>query len=153
MSHVVVPQARAYARLPGRGRVSITSIEADVSIRERTARTTLDIYLTNNGGDQAEAVLLLPVPEGAVVGKFLFDGPAPEPTARLLPAATASSTYNDIVSRLKDPALLEFSGYNLIRSSVFPVPAGGKQHLRLSYENILTVDGDRVDYVLPRSEV
>ncbi len=153
VSHVVVPQARAYAMTPGHGRVSITSIEADVSIRERTARTTLDIFLSNSGRNQAEAVLLLPVPEGAVVGQFLFDGSAPEPTADLLPAATARSTYDDIVSRLKDPALLEFAGYNLIRSSVFPVPAGGKQHLRLTYENILTVDGDRVDYVLPRSEV
>jgi len=107
VSHVVVPQARAYAMTPGHGRVSITSIEADVSIRERTARTTLDIFLSNSGRNQAEAVLLLPVPEGAVVGQFLFDGSAPEPTADLLPAATARSTYDDIVSRLKDPALLE----------------------------------------------
>ena len=153
VSHVIVPQARAYSMMPGRGGVSITSIEAHVKIHERTARTTLDIYLANGGHNQAEAVLLLPVPDGAVVGSFLFDGSALEPTANLLPAATARATYDDIVRRLKDPALLEFAGYNLIRSSVFPVPAGGKQHLRLSYDHILLVDGDRVDYVLPRSEV
>ncbi|MFT5059200.1 MAG: Ca-activated chloride channel family protein [Planctomycetota bacterium] len=153
VSHVIVPQARAYAMFRERGQVSITSIEAKVSIRERTARTTLDIYLANSGRNQAEAVLLLPVPEGAVVAEFLFDGSALEPTARLLPAAAARATYDDIVRRMKDPALLEFAGYNLVRSSVFPVPAGGKQHLRLSYDHILTVDGDRVDYLLPRSEV
>ncbi|MCP5023808.1 MAG: VWA domain-containing protein, partial [bacterium] len=129
------------------------SIEAHVKIRERTARTTLDIYLANSGRRQAEAVLLLPVPDGAVVAEFLFDGNALEPTAELLPAATARTTYDDIVRRLKDPALLEFAGYNLVRSSVFPVPAGGKQHLRLSYDHILEVNGERVDYVLPRSEV
>ncbi|MCA9000883.1 MAG: VWA domain-containing protein [Planctomycetes bacterium] len=153
VSHVIVPQARAYSMVPRRGQVMITSIDAKVSIRERTARTTLDIYLANSGAVQAEAVLLLPVPDDAVVGQFLFDGSAQEPTAQLLPASTARQTYDEIVSRLKDPALLEFAGYNLIRSSVFPVPAGGQQHLRLSYDNILAVDGERVDYVLPRSEV
>ena len=154
VSDVIVPQARAYSMSPRSSRrgVQITSIEAQVNIRERAAHTTLDIYLRNPGGQQAEAVLLLPVPDGATLNSFAFDGSASEPTARLLPRAEARSTYDDIVRRLKDPALLEFAGYNLVRSSVFPVLAGGTQHLRLSYDHILEVDGDRVDYFLPRSE-
>ncbi len=43
-------------------------------------------------------------------------------------------------------------GYNLIRSSVFPVEPRGKQKVRLTYEHLLEVDGNRVDYVLPRTE-
>jgi Ca-activated chloride channel family protein len=39
-----------------------------------------------------------------------------------------------------------------VRSSVFPVPARGTQRVRLVYEHILKADGNRVDYVLPRSE-
>ncbi|HET6893069.1 MAG TPA: VWA domain-containing protein, partial [Pyrinomonadaceae bacterium] len=34
----------------------------------------------------------------------------------------------------------------------FPVPAGGAQRIRLVYEHVLTADGNRVDYILPRSE-
>jgi Ca-activated chloride channel family protein len=56
------------------------------------------------------------------------------------------------VNKLRDPGLLEFAGYNLVRSSVFPVPAQGKQRVRLVYEQVLAADGNRVDYVLPRSE-
>jgi Ca-activated chloride channel family protein len=56
------------------------------------------------------------------------------------------------VRRLRDPALLEFAGYNLIRSSVFPVPAHGTQKVRLTYHHLLPVVGGRVDYILPRSE-
>ena len=97
-------------------------------------------------------MLLLPVPDGAAVHSFLFEGTAAEPTARLLPAAEARRTYDEIVARIKDPALLEFAGFQLIRSSVFPVEAGGRQRLRISYDQVLEVDGDRVDYVLPRSE-
>ncbi|MFT7485386.1 MAG: Ca-activated chloride channel family protein, partial [Candidatus Paceibacteria bacterium] len=152
VSHVIMPQARAFSLSQGQRGVTITRVDARVQIRERIARTTLDIRLTNGGHSDSDAVLLLPVPDGAVVTDFLFDGSALEPTARLLPHGEARRTYDDIVRRLKDPALLEFAGYNLIRSSVFPVPAGGRQHLRLSYEHILDVDGDRVDYILPRSE-
>ena len=56
------------------------------------------------------------------------------------------------MARLRDPALLEFAGYNLVRSSVFPLPAGGTQRVRLTYEHLLRADGNRVDYVLPRSQ-
>ena len=85
-------------------------------------------------------------------GDLLFAGSAKEPTAKLLPKAEAQAIYRSIVSKLKDPALLEFAGYNLVRSSVFPVPARGTQRVRLVYEHILPADGNRVDYVLPRSE-
>ncbi len=84
---------------------------------------------------------------------FDFEGGAAEPTAQLLPAAEARATYDEIVSRVKDPALLEFAGHNTVRSSVFPVPAHGTQHVRLIYEHVLEADGDRVDYVLPTREL
>lgn len=150
--HLVVPQSRGFVVDRRERPLVVERVEAQVEIRERTARTTLDIFLHNPGAQRAEAVLLLPVPNGAAVNSFLFDGSAAEPTARLLPAAEARRTYDEIVARIKDPALLEFAGYQLIRTSVFPVEAGGRQRLQLSYDELLQVDGDRVDYVLPRSE-
>ena len=56
------------------------------------------------------------------------------------------------MARTRDPALLEFIGFHLIRSSVFPVEPHGTQKIRLTYEHVLRRDGDRIDYVLPRSE-
>jgi Ca-activated chloride channel family protein len=150
-SHLVIPQARAFP-LRRDGRVAISEVNAAVSIVEQVAATTLEIGLSNPGSRQEEAELLVPVPDGAVVSSFLFEGPAAEPTARLLPRAEARALYDSIVRQLRDPALLEFAGYNFIRSSVFPVPAGGTQRVRLTYEQVLPADGPRVDYVLPRSE-
>src|SRR5262249_61000711 len=74
------------------------------------------------------------------------------PTPRLLPRDEARQTYDRIVAQARDPALLEFAGFNLVRSSVFPVEPGGTQAVRLTYEHLLPASGDRVDYVLPRSE-
>jgi Ca-activated chloride channel homolog len=151
-SNIIIPQARSYALGAHANQIQISEVTAEVRILQQVATTTMDVALTNPSGQQQEAEMLVPVPDGAVVRAFTFAGSASEPTARLLPKGEAKMLYRSIVSKLKDPALLEFSGYNLVRSSVFPVPAQGKQRVRLVYEHILTADGNRVDYVLPRSE-
>lgn len=130
----------------------ITHVAANVNIVEQTATTTLDISLRNPSHQQIEAVLLLPVPDGAAVSAFDFQGSASEPTARVLSREEARQLYEAIVRQVRDPALLEFAGYNLVRSSVFPIPGGGTQKVRLTYEHLLPADGNRIDYLLPRSE-
>jgi Ca-activated chloride channel family protein len=151
-SHVIVPQSRSFVMRPHWPGVSIAAVRAHVKLLEETASTSLEIELVNEGPQQAEAVVLLPVPGDAAVSSFAFDGPAPEPTAQLLPRDEARRVYDEIVNRLRDPALLEFAGFNLVRSSVFPVPPHGRQRVRLTYEHLLPRDGQRIDYVLPRSE-
>ena len=149
--NVIVPQTRAFD-IGRRGVVEITGVSVKVGIREQAATTTMDVSLRNPTRSRLEAELIVPVPAGAVVRGFTFQGAGKEPSAVLLPKDEARRTYDEIVARVRDPALLEFIGYNLIRSSVFPVEAGGTQKVRLVYENLLVADGDRVDYVLPRSE-
>lgn len=150
-SHVVIPQTRSVP-LRGQVAVTITGVKASIEILEQTARTTLQIDLHNPGSGIAESVLLLPVPPASAVSGFMFQGAAAEPTAQLLGREEARRLYDQIVATVRDPALLEFAGYNLVRTSVFPVPAGGTQRLRLSYEHVLPADGNRFDYLLPRSE-
>ncbi|MCA9185943.1 MAG: VWA domain-containing protein [Pirellulaceae bacterium] len=132
--------------------MELARVDATVEILEQVATTTLDIHLRNSTGRRLEAELLVPVPDRAVVRGLDFNGSGSEPTARLLPREEARRLYDSIVAKLRDPALLEFVGYNLIRSSVFPVEPNGTQTIRLTYESLLPADGERVDYVLPRSE-
>lgn len=151
-SNLIIPQSRVYAMNAQAQHIEISEVSADVRIVQQVATTTLDVGLTNESNQQQEAEMLIPVPDGAALRGFTFAGSAKEPTAKLLPKAEAQSIYYSIVAKLKDPAVLEFAGYNLVRSSVFPVPARGKQRVRLVYEHILPADGNRVDYILPRSE-
>jgi Ca-activated chloride channel homolog len=151
-SNLIIPQSLAYALHAQAHQIQISEVVADVRILQQVATTTMDVGLTNPTGQQQEAEMLVPVPDGAVIRAFTFAGSAKEPTAKLLPKAEAQALYRSIVSKLRDPALLEFAGYNLVRSSVFPVPANGKQRVRLVYEHIVRAEGNRVDYVLPRSE-
>jgi len=153
-ANVIVPQSSviSFRSINPTERIKITAVEAEINIVEQIATTKLIISLANPTNRQEEAEMLVPVPDGAVVRGFDFVGSAKEPTAKLLPKAEAKAIYKSIVSKQRDPALLEFTGYNLIRSSVFPVTAKGNQQIRLIYENLLNADQERVDYVLPRSE-
>lgn len=153
--NVIVPQQRCYTVRPGADRVTLEAVDAVVDIVEQVATTTMTIRLGNTSGRQLEAEMVLPVPDGAAIRGFTI-GNAPnaqmqEPSARLLPREEARRIYEEIVRRAKDPGLLEFAGYNLVRSSVFPVTAGGTT-VTLTYDHLLEAEGNRVDYVLPRSQ-
>ena len=145
----VVPQWRSVHQ---QGQIVIKEINAGVDILEQVATTTMEIEVQNTGSARLESVLLVPVPDGAVVRGFTFQGAGKEPTAELLRREDARRIYDSIVAKMRDPALLEFVGYNLVQSSVFPVEPRSTQKVRLTYEHLLPADGSRVDYVLPRSE-
>lgn len=131
---------------------SLTTVEVKVDITEQVAATELRMTLRNDGNRIQEAQVLAPVPDGCVVRSFELEGLGEQGIARILPRDEARRIYDEIVRQTRDPGLLEFAGYNLIKSSVFPVPAHGEQKVRLVYEQVLTADMDRVDYVLPRSD-
>lgn len=132
--------------------VELRAVGATIDIDGQLATTHLELSLHNPAGGPQEAQVVLPVPAGVTVRSLQYDGTGAEPTAKLLPRDEARRIYNDIVGKLRDPALLEFAGYSLIRTSAFPVPAGATQKLRITYEELLPTDSGRVDYALPRSE-
>jgi len=151
--NIIMPQSRRIAFTPDRrNAVVITEAQAQIDIIESTATTTIEIRLQNNSNRRQEAELVIPVPDGAVIRGFAYDGPNGMITAKVLEKEEAKRIYRQLVSKIIDPALVEFIGYNLIRSSVFPVEARGKQKIRITYEHLLETDGNRVDYILPRSE-
>jgi Ca-activated chloride channel family protein len=151
-SNVIVPQSGAFHVDASAAAVQVQRVRANIEIVDGLATTTLDVVVANTSGRDAQAELLLPVPDGAVVCGFDFEGSGPKPSATLLPRSEARATYDSIVARLKDPALLEFAGDAVVRSSVFPVASGRTQTVRVRYEQLLPSSGGRWDYELPRSE-
>lgn len=151
ISYVVPVAARAPLPTPAPG-IAVTAVDASVSIQDEFASTTLSVTISNRGTTQAEAVLLLPVPDGSVLRSFTYEGGSKGIEARILPRDEARGLYDAIVAGSKDPALLEFANTGAVRSSVFPVPAGSTQRVVLSWEQILPEDSGRLDYLLPRTE-
>ena len=132
--------------------VQVNSVDVSVSIRGRMATTTMTMTLHNPGHRQQESEVLIPVPNGASIVEYGLEGAQGKFPAKLIPRDEARRIYDEIVRRSLDPALLEFAGNGLVQSSVFPVPARGTSRVRLIYEEVLEMDGDRIDYALPRTE-
>lgn len=149
--NIVVPQRRVWQEGQRRAAIEIRSVEVVAIAREQAASTTLRLTLFNHGRQMAEAQVLLPVPNGAAISAFRLEGLGEDGIAKIMPADEARKIYNQIVQSMRDPALLEFVGTSLVRSSVFPVPAQGEQVVSLTYDHTLEADGDRLEYVLPRS--
>lgn len=140
-------------RLPSRPvELAVTNIEANIGVKGQVATTELLLSFHNPDGRAKEGRALLPVPVGATLKSFAMEGPSGKIEAKLLPRAEARRIYDEIVSRLKDPAILEFAGLGAVQTGVFPVAPGRTAKLRLVYEELLEGDGDRVDYVLPRTQ-
>jgi len=157
-SCLIVPQARHTVIHPHDPRpepmpvVKLEAVAVVLTIHDQVATTSLSMRLRNHSGAAQEAQVLLPVPDGAAVRSFHVEGLGTEPAATLLARDEARRIYSRIVASMRDPGLLEFAGYSHIRSSVFPVPSNGTQTVSLAYEQLLPIDGARVDYVLPRTE-
>jgi Ca-activated chloride channel homolog len=151
--HVLIPQSRVFAyTAEQQGAIRVYEVNADILLVESAAITTLTIRIENMTNTRQEAELLLPVPPGAAVSGFAYDGPGPMTSAQVLPIEEARRIYHGLVAQIRDPALAEFVGYNLIRTSVFPVEARARQQVVISYEHICPVQDNRVDYALARTE-
>jgi len=70
-------------------------------------------------------------------------------TGKILNKDEARRIYESIVSRRRDPALLEYTGRNAFQASVYPIPAHGEKRVQLSYSQVLPAVSGLVHYVYP----
>jgi Ca-activated chloride channel family protein len=123
----------------------------DVTIEDQVATTRVDQVFVNENPWTAEGTYIFPLPEGAAVSDFVMwvDG---EPIrGEILEADEARDIYNDIVRRMRDPALLEYVDRKALKASVFPIPPGEERRIKLEYSQILPLENGLVHYVYPLS--
>jgi Ca-activated chloride channel homolog len=127
--------------------VSYTKVEA--KINDQIATTTFDQEFYNPNSRQLEGTFLFPVPKGAHINRFSMEINGKQVEAELLAADKARGIYEDIVRKLKDPALLEFAGRDLFKVRIFPIEAHGRKRIVLSYSQLLKSDSGLVNFVVP----
>ena len=69
--------------------------------------------------------------------------------AELLPADKARSIYEDIVRKMRDPALLEYVGRDAFKVRIFPIEPHGTKHIKIKYTQVLSEDAGLVEYAYP----
>ena len=69
--------------------------------------------------------------------------------AKLLPREEARSIYEGYIRRNQDPALLEWLGYGMFRTSVFPIPPGQRRVVTIRYSQLCKQYQGVTEWILP----
>ncbi len=129
--------------------LEVRSLKVDVKIKDQYAFTTIDQVFYNPSNRNLEGYFLFPVPKGAIIKDFSMEINGKQMQAELLDAEKARKIYEDIVRKLKDPALLEYANQSLFRVRIFPIEAMKEKRIHISYSEILEKDNNTVEYIFP----
>ena len=121
----------------------------NVKIDGQIATTTVDQEFYNPNDQRLEGTYLFPVPAGAQIDKFTMEINGKPVEAELLPADKARSIYEDIVRKMRDPALLEYAGRDVFKVRIFPIEPRSNKRVTLAYTQVLKADNGLVGYLYP----
>jgi Ca-activated chloride channel homolog len=131
--------------------LDISYVKVQARINDQIAVTSVDQEFYNPNSTRLEGTFVFPVPKGAHLDKFAMEIDGKQVEAELLSAEKARHIYEDIVRKLKDPALLEYAGQEMFKVRIFPIEPNSRKRITVSYTQLLKSDGGLVEYVLPLS--
>lgn len=129
--------------------LEVRTHQVTVKVTGPVAVTEVDQVFYNPGGRRLEGTYLFPVPKGARIDRFEMDVNGTMTPAELLDAAKARGIYEEIVRKMRDPALLEYLGQGLYKVRVYPIEPRSEKRIRLRYTELLSKDGGLVRYLYP----
>ena len=130
-------------------RLSLRKYHVDVHIEDGFARTTIDQTYFNHESARLEGTFYFPLPPDAslsrlamyVNGRLMEGGMAERQHAR--------EVFESIVTRMKDPALLEWVDGSTFKMRVFPLEGRQEKRIILSYTQHLPSLYGRSEYRFP----
>src|SRR4051812_23964269 len=131
--------------------LEVTSHQVNVKIDGQVAITSIDQEFYNPNDQRLEGFYMFPVPKGAHIDKFSMEIGGKSVDAELLPADKARGIYEDIVRKMRDPALLEYAGRDLFKVRIFPIEPRSRRPIKISYTELLRSDAGTVTYLYPLS--
>ena len=131
--------------------LEVTSHQVNVKIDGQVAITSIDQEFYNPNDQRLEGFYMFPVPKGAHIDKFSMEIGGKSVDAELLPADKARGIYEDIVRKMRDPALLEYAGRDLFKVRIFPIEPRSRKPIKISYTELLRSDAGTVTYLYPLS--
>ena len=132
-------------------RVVRTSSAAVLTIDGRVARYEITEHFVNRGGAVGETEYLLPLPARAAFEDLALSINGEMVTGETMHADRARAIYEEIVRRMRDPALVEWMGQGLLRTRIFPIAPGEDKTVVVRFRAIVEREGDalRIDYRPP----
>lgn len=118
-------------------------------ITDQSAETFIDQVFHNPTPRQMEGTYIFPLPDDVAVNRFTMYMGDQEVVGTILDKDKARQTYEDIVRKMKDPALLEYMGTRVYQARIFPIPPNGDVRVTLKYTQLCPADEGTVFYRYP----
>jgi Ca-activated chloride channel family protein len=119
-------------------------VEAELT--DSVGITRIDQSFHNPNNVQLEGTYIFPMADDVAVQKFSMMIGDKEVQAEVLDKDKARQIYEEIVSKMKDPALLEYVGSRMYKARVFPIPANGDVRIKLEYSQVITATNGLATY-------
>lgn len=142
----IIPRPQPGEKIPP---LTVKYHRVNVIINGQTAETSIDQVFINNHHRDIEGIFIFPLPENAAISRFSMFVGEEEIKGEILDKDRARKIYEDIVRRMKDPALLEYAGRDMFRARIYPIPARGEKRVKLTYNEVLTSENRVVRYIYP----
>jgi Ca-activated chloride channel homolog len=129
----------------------IQELAVNATITDQVAKVQVSQSFVNTGSRQMEVSFIFPLPYEGAVDQMTFMVDGKEYAAKLLNAEDARRVYEGYIRRNQDPALLEWLGTGMFKTSVFPVPPGAKRTVTMRYSQICRKTEGLVEWLFPLS--
>lgn len=135
-----------------REQVERTGREVRVVLDGRVLRYEVTERWTNHGSSIGEADYVLPLPRGAAFEDLALEIDGEMVSGEALGAGDARRIYEEIVRKQRDPALVEWMDFGVLRTRIFPIQPGQTRTVVVRFRAVAEREGDalRVDVPAPR---
>jgi Ca-activated chloride channel homolog len=136
--------------LPWNAAVTRSASHVTATLGDGVLHYEVDETFVNHGGRIGEADYIFPLPHNAAFSDLKLSINGELVSGETMDAQHARSIYEEIVRRQRDPALVEWMGYGMLRTRIFPILPGESKHVVVRFDQVAEREGDalRVDYVM-----
>lgn len=128
---------------------TIDAVEVDATVKDQIAEVSVTQTVRNPNDYGMEVQVLFPLPGDGVIQNFILMVDGEEITGELLSKEKARSIYEGIVRSKRDPALMEYMGYGLFKTSIFPVGVGQSRKISIRYTQVIEKRLGNMQFVYP----
>lgn len=127
----------------------LESLDVRTAMHGPLALTELEIRFRNPRGRVMEGRFGAVLPEGATISRFAHEVNGELMEGEVVERLRANQVYDQILQRMRDPALLEQDQGNRFSARIFPIAANATVRVVLGYSQLVPARGGERVYALP----
>ncbi|MFT3909231.1 MAG: VIT domain-containing protein [Ferruginibacter sp.] len=140
--------ARSQQKLFDRS-IQLKNCKISINANAFVASTDIELEFYNNNDKEVEGKQYFFLDRGQVVTGFELELNGKFREGSIEERRKASNTYNSIVGKRIDPAILQMNNQDQYTLNIYPVPAHGSRKVRIKILQLMKVEAQGVSYRLP----